>query len=81
MKSNVTSFDDYIEKSNSVSLHPSMEKLVEGFPDSIGDLQNIIFYGPKGIGKYTQVLSTIKKYSPSGLKYEKKMIKIRISSK
>ena len=73
MKSNVTSFDDYIEKSNSVSLHPSMGKLVEGFSDSIGDLQNIIFYGPKGIGKYTQVLSTIKKYSPSGLKYEKKM--------
>ena len=73
MKGNVTSFDDYIEKNNKVSLHPNMCKVIKQFPDSITDLQNIIFYGPKGIGKYTQVLSTIKKYSPSGLKYEKKI--------
>ena len=34
---------------------------------------NIIFYGPKGCGKYTQALSYIQKYSPSNLKYERKM--------
>jgi len=73
MKSNGTSFDDYIEKNAKITLHPSMVKKVEGFPDSVSDLRNILFYGPKGIGKYTQVLSAIKKYSPSGLKYEKKM--------
>jgi len=35
--------------------------------------ENTIFYGPSGIGKYTQVLKKIKTYSHSELKYEKKM--------
>jgi hypothetical protein len=74
MKGMDTSFDDYIERNNKVSLHPNVSKMVAAqFPESIKDLHNIIFYGPKGIGKYTQVLSAIKKYSPSGLKYEKKI--------
>jgi hypothetical protein len=33
----------------------------------------MILYGPPGIGKYTQALKFIKQYSPSGLKYERKM--------
>ena len=74
MKGSVASFDDYIERNNNVSLHPNITKMVETrFPESIKDLRNIIFYGPKGVGKYTQVLSAIKRYSPSGLKYEKKI--------
>lgn len=74
MKGTVTSFEEYIERNNKVSLHPNVSKMVETqFPDSIKDLGNIIFYGPKGTGKYTQVLSAIKKYSPTGLKYEKKI--------
>jgi hypothetical protein len=36
-------------------------------------IKNTIFYGPSGVGKYTQVLKKIKTYSPSELKYEKKM--------
>ncbi len=73
MKNNNASFDDYIEKNDSVSLHPNLSKIYKRFPDSIHELKNMIFYGPKGVGKYTQVLSAIKKYSPSGLKYEKKI--------
>jgi hypothetical protein len=68
-----TRFEDYIENNNKLSLHPKLNKLYETFPTSIDDLKNIIFYGPKGVGKYTQALSTIKRYSPSSLKYEKKM--------
>jgi hypothetical protein len=37
------------------------------------DLKNLLFYGPNGTGKYTQMLKTIKRYSPSELKYEKKI--------
>jgi len=33
-----------------------------------------IVYGPKGIGKYTFVLNAIRKYSPSKLQYNKKII-------
>lgn len=68
-----TRFEDYIENNNKSSLHPQLNKLYETFPHTINDLKNIIFYGPKGVGKYTQALSLIKRYSPSILKYEKKM--------
>jgi hypothetical protein len=50
-----------------------LNKIYSKFPNDINKLKNIIFYGPSGIGKYTQMLSSIKKYSPSELKYEKKI--------
>jgi hypothetical protein len=34
---------------------------------------NLIVYGPSGVGKYTQVLRILKRYSPSQLKYDKKV--------
>ena len=37
------------------------------------NLNNFIYYGPSGVGKYTQVLNMISKYSPSCLKYERKI--------
>ena len=37
-------------------------------------MDNLILYGPAGIGKYTQALMIIKNFSPSQLKYEKKMV-------
>ena len=42
-------------------------------PSSIHSLKNLIYYGPSGVGKYTQMLKLLKKYSPSELKYEKKI--------
>ena len=38
------------------------------------NIQNFILYGPSGTGKYSEALKIIEKYSPSYLKYEKKMI-------
>ena len=73
MRSNVSSFNDYLVTNDKVQLHPKVFKLVNSLPKCIKKLHNLIFYGPKGVGKYTQVLSTIKNYSPSELKYEKKM--------
>jgi hypothetical protein len=68
-----THFDNYIQSSNSVSLHPSLKNKYDTFPTNISDLNNIILYGPSGVGKYTQLLDIIKRYSPSELKYEKKL--------
>ncbi len=73
MKFYETHFEEYINKNNIINLHPKLEKLYNNFPKQLKDLQNLIFYGPLGVGKYTQMLSCIKNYSPSNLKYEKKI--------
>ena len=73
MKFLETHFDDYISSNKKCSLHPKLNKLYEEFPTKVENLKNLIFYGPKGIGKYTQALSCIKRYSNSELKYEKRL--------
>jgi len=73
MKFYETHFEEYINTSEVINLHPKLEKIYDRFPESILNLKNIIFYGPQGTGKYTQMLKSIKKYSPSELKYEKKI--------
>jgi hypothetical protein len=54
-------------------LHPKLDKIYEKFPKTLEEFKNVIFYGPSGSGKYTQMLKSIKDYSPSELKYEKKI--------
>jgi hypothetical protein len=74
MKFYESHFEEYIVSNQKINLHPKLEGLfLKNFPDSIQQLKNVIFYGPSGVGKYTQVLRAIKKYSPSELKYEKKL--------
>jgi len=73
MKFYDTHFEEYIESNKRISLHPKLSDLYKTLPQCVSKLKNMIFYGPKGVGKYTQVLSSIKKYSASELKYEKKM--------
>ena len=73
MKFYDTHFEDYIKSNEENSLHPKLNKMYETFPTEAENFKNIIFFGPTGVGKYTQMLSCIKKYSLSGLKYEKKI--------
>jgi len=73
MKYHETHFEEYINEKTRVNLHPKLEKIYSIFPNSLLDLKNIIFYGPSGTGKYTQMLSSIKKYSNTDLKYERKI--------
>jgi len=73
MKFFETHFEEYVNSNKKCSIHPKLNKLYDSFPSNISDLKNLIFYGPKGVGKYTQVLSCIKKYSISDLKYEKRL--------
>jgi len=39
----------------------------------LSEFKNLIVYGPPGVGKYTQVLSIIQRYSQTKLKYDKKI--------
>jgi len=73
MKFYETHFEEYINENNCENLHKKLDKIYEKFPKTLHELKNIIFFGPSGIGKYTQMLKSIKKYSPSELKYEKKI--------
>ena len=73
MKFLETHFIDYIQSYDKCCLHPTLKKTFANFPNKLESLKNIMFYGPSGVGKYTQMLCAIKKYSPSNLKYEKKL--------
>ena len=73
MKFYETHFEEYITENARIDLHPALNKIYDKFPKNINDLKNVIFFGPNGTGKYTQMLKVIKRYSPTELKYEKKI--------
>lgn len=69
-------FEEYIQIEKKNPLHPKLSIIYNRFPAEIESLQSLIFYGPKGTGKYTQMLKSILKYSPSHLKYERRIMNI-----
>lgn len=73
MKFLETHYEDYIQSKDACNLHPKMNKIFSKFPANISRLKNVLFYGPSGVGKYTQMLGAIRKYSSTDLKYEKKI--------
>jgi len=66
-------FEEYINEVSNMNLHPKLLKCYERFPDTLDKLGNLMFYGPSGVGKYSQMLYAIQKYSPTKLTYEKKL--------
>lgn len=74
MKFFETRFDEYVSTCVKHNFHPKIKTMVDKFPEQLLSLKNIILYGPSGVGKYTQALNIVHRYSPSGLKYEKKTI-------
>ena len=74
MKFHDNHFEIYVESALSMPLHPKLKKLyATAFPSNVNHLRNLIFYGPQGTGKYSQVLACISRYSPTHLKYEKRL--------
>jgi hypothetical protein len=69
MKFHDTHFETHAES----ALHPTLKTVYATFPSNVNQLRNLIFYGPSGTGKYTQALACISRYSPTRLKYEKRL--------
>lgn len=73
MKYYESHFEEYTMAIQHFNLHPEIDDCLESFPDHLSQFGNLIVYGASGIGKYSQVLRLLQKYSPSGLKYDKHM--------
>ena len=67
-------FEEYISECKSSNLHKELEDINDKLSKKIKKQNNIIYYGPRGTGKYTQALHYIQQFSPSVLKYERKII-------
>lgn len=74
MKFFETRFDEYVLACDIYNFHPKLKIMVNKLPEQFENLKNIIIYGPPGVGKYTQSLNIVSRYSPSVLKYEKKTL-------
>lgn len=73
MKFYETHYEDYINAIKKYNIHEELIETIHRFPHKNNEITNLIFYGPTGVGKYSQVLNIIQKYSPSELKYDKKI--------
>lgn len=66
-------FQEYLKRKKEIDLHEGRIDIDNYFPKSLDKIGNIILHGPPGIGKYTQALGIIEKYSGASLKYERKL--------
>jgi hypothetical protein len=73
MKYYETTFDEYISSVERYNLHPELQSVYATYPKHIRQVENTVLYGPPGSGKYSQALTLLKRYSPTELKYEKKI--------
>ena len=69
MKYYETHFEEYIQSVQKFNLHPELLPILNSKTQS----DNILFYGPSGSGKYSQALFFLSKFSPTFLKYEKRI--------
>jgi len=73
MKYYETLYEEYINSCELYNIHPELKEEISRLPTSIVNMPNILVHGACGIGKYTQVLNIIKKYSSTELKYDKRI--------
>jgi hypothetical protein len=73
MKYYETHYEEYLSGIDKYDLHPELQPIIQSLPTKISQMENTIIYGPSGVGKYTQILNIIRKYSQSELKYDKKI--------
>ena len=71
MKFYESHFDEYIKSNIQNPLYIKKQVILD---KKNNKLDNLIIYGAPGIGKYTQTLLIIKDFSPSQMKYEKKIV-------
>lgn len=66
-------FVDYLAHSKQNSLHPELLGIIDDLPDTLLELPNVLLHGAPGVGKYTQALNILAKYSPTGLRFERRI--------
>jgi len=76
MKFYESHFEDYYSSVENFNLHEELINELKLFPNELSNFENLIIYGPSGVGKYSQMLFILKNYSPSLLKYENKLTAI-----
>jgi hypothetical protein len=59
-------FEDYVAR-------PAFLHALPTLPKKIAQFENLILYGPAGVGKYTLMLRIVRTYSHHKLKYEKRI--------
>lgn len=67
------SFINILNNSSKNNINNKYNNYFDHLSNNIENIPNILFYGPPGVGKYSESLKFINKYSPSNLKYEKKL--------
>ena len=73
MKYYETTFEEYVYSVQKYNFHPELTHYQTHLPKQIQHFPNTIFYGPSGVGKYSQMLNLLYPYSPSNFKYDKKV--------
>ena len=66
-------FEEYVIECNKKNIHGELTNVTDYFTTNLKEQCNLIFYGPSGVGKYTQSLNFIKRFSPSNLRFERKI--------
>ena len=66
-------FISILESAKSNTINNKYNDYFNNLNKNLDKISNFIIYGPAGIGKYSEALKLIENYSPSKLKYEKKM--------
>lgn len=69
------SYRKYIESLDKTNLHSDYKTLFNSYYETLNDnpCRHYIFYGPPGVGKYSQLLYFLSLFSKSKLSYEKKI--------
>jgi hypothetical protein len=66
--------EKFVNYLSEYKLHNYLSDVYDNISLDINEIPNIIFYGPEGSCKYSECLNFISKFSPSKLKYEKKLL-------
>ena len=73
MKFYESHYEEYLYSVKKYNIHDEINTFIKQLPDKSDEMGNLIVYGPSGVGKYSQVLHILKKYSSSNFKYDKKI--------
>jgi hypothetical protein len=73
MKLYETHYEEYLHSLQKFNLHPELTDTVASLPQKLEQMNHLIVYGATGVGKYTQTLNIIQRFSPTHLKYDKKI--------